>query len=239
MKTPRIVPSVAVALTLTLLMAASARAQSPFPPRDGALAVDASIEISGERLRREYDERLGGLGDLDGLMLVVPSCQPDPEVYLDEALQHYGMAPGPGEMYDDAVVWLVCYDPRFVGIYYSKENRLAAAFDQADVSNAVAGSMGENLANGNLTGALVVGIEGLAAAAPTAPGDQSAAGDQPQDADVPAAAGAEIGERELKSLNSSSLEVRGPENQSDALRRAVSTLLPKSRANGCPQKSNE
>ncbi len=50
---------------------------------------------------------------------------------------------------------------------------------------------------------------------------------------------AEIGERELKSLNSSSLEVRGPENQSDALRRAVSTLLPKSRANGCPQKSNE
>ncbi len=176
MKTPRIVPSVAIALALTLLMAASARAQSPFPPRDGALAVDASIEISGERLRREYEERLGGLGDLDGLMLVVPSCQPDPEVYLDEALQHYGMAPGPGEMYDDAVVWLVCYDPRFVGIYYSKENRLAAAFDQADVSNAVAGSMGENLANGNLTGALVVGIEGLAAAAPTAPGDQSAAG---------------------------------------------------------------
>lgn len=200
MKTPRIVPSVAVALTLTLLMAASARAQSPFPPRDGALAVDASIEISNERLRREYDERLGGLGDLDGLMLVVPSCQPDPEVYLDEALQHYGMAPGPGEMYDDAVVWLVCYDPRFVGIYYSKENRLAAAFDQADVSNAVAGSMGENLANGNLTGALVVGIEGLAAAAPTAAGDQSAAGDQPQDADVPAAAGAETAADESSRL---------------------------------------
>ena len=189
MKTPRIAPLAAVALAVALLPGApAARAQSPFPPRDGALAVDASIQVSAERLRREYEERLGGLGDLDGLMLVVPSCQPDPEVYLDEALQHYGMAPGPGEMYDDAVVWLVCYDPRFVGVYYSRENPLAEAFDQADVSNAVAGSMGENLANGNLTGALVVGIEGLAAAAPAATGDQTAAGDQPQDADAPAAA---------------------------------------------------
>lgn len=188
MKTPRFVPLALACAALALTPdAAPARAQSPFPPRDGVLAVDPSIPVSGERLQREYQERLGGL-NLDALMLVVPSCQPDPEVYLDEGLQHYGLAPGPGQLYDDALVWLVCYDPRFVGIYYSKDNPQAAAFDRADVSNLVAGSMGEKMAGDNLTGALVVGIQGLADAAAPAAQEPSTASDAPAAAADPAPA---------------------------------------------------
>lgn len=154
-------------LLLLALLPAPAAAQSPYPPRDGVLAVEEGIAVSGERVQREFTERLGQ-DEVDGLFLVVQSCQPDPEAYLDEALAHYRLAPGAGQMYDDAVVWLVCYDPRFVGIYYSSENPLSPAFEAARVSEVVAGSMGEKLAAGNLTGALVTGIEGLAGALPRA-----------------------------------------------------------------------
>ncbi len=174
------------ALPLLAGRAPAAAAQSAYPPRDGVLAVEEGIGISAERVQREFEERLGG-ADVDGLFLVVESCQPDPEAYLDEALAHYRLAPGAGQMYDDAVVWLVCYDPRFVGIYYSSENPLSPGFEQARVSEAVAGAMGEKLAAGNLTGALVTGIEGLAAALP-ATAAQPAAG---QADAVPAGAVAE------------------------------------------------
>lgn len=156
-----------LALLLLTLGPSPAAAQSPYPPRDGVLAVEEGIALSAERVQREFAERLGK-AEVDGLFLVVKSCQPDPEAYLDEALAHYRLAPGAGQMYDDAVVWLVCYDPRFVGIYYSSENPLSPGFEQARVSELVAGAMGEKLAAGNLTGSLVSGIEGLAGALPRA-----------------------------------------------------------------------
>ena len=61
---------------------------------------------------------------------------------------------------------------------------------------------------------------------------QEAAEDRLQELRAKGVRSAIVGERELKPL-AGVLEVRGPESQAEALRQAVSALLPKSRSSGC------
>ncbi len=143
---------------ITCLWATAALAQSPFPQRDGYVANGSTYALSNARLNREFEERIHRPYGLEGLLLVVTSCLPDPEVYLDRALEHYGLASAPGQLKNRALVLLVCQEPRFVGLYYGADNPYAARLDQDGTTAIVV----EHLAAGDFTGALAAGIDRLA-----------------------------------------------------------------------------
>ncbi|MCB9176929.1 MAG: hypothetical protein H6648_07180 [Caldilineae bacterium] len=149
-------------LAALALFAVPAGAQSAFPDRDGLLANGTDTVLSEARIQEEFSSRLGDPYHLDGLALMVDDCRPDPEVYLDEALVHYGLSAEAGKMYDDAVVWLICFQPRYVGFFYGADNPYAPEWDAAGVSDRAAGAMAEQLAAGNFTGGLTVGIDAVA-----------------------------------------------------------------------------
>jgi hypothetical protein len=159
-----------------------ANAQSPYPSRDGVVANGTDMAVSNERINREFADRLGDPYGLDGLALVVDSCQPDPEVYLDGALVHYGLAPEAGAMYDDAVAWLICLDPTYVGFFYAAGNEYASSFDEDEVT----AEMPAQLQAGNFTGALTSGLDGAVNAIE---GRGSAAVGMPEDNSLGAGAG--------------------------------------------------
>ncbi len=151
-----------LALALLAIAGIPAGAQSPFPERNGYLANGTDTELSEARIQEEIASRLGEAYGLDGLVLMVDQCLPDPEVYLDEALVHYDLAPDGGAMYDDAVVWLICFEPRFVGFFYTAENPYAPEWDAAGVADRASGAMAERLSAGNFTGGITAGIDAVA-----------------------------------------------------------------------------
>jgi len=136
-----------------------ATAQSAYPPRRGIFANGTDIALSEARLEAEFRDLIGSPFGLDGLVLLVDDCRPDPEVYLDGALVHYGLAAGPGQLEDDVLAWLVCLTPRYVGFMWSADNPLADRLDD----DAVTDAMVEGLQAGNFTGAIAEGFEVAAA----------------------------------------------------------------------------
>jgi len=148
----------ALALALSLAGAGSAAvpvaAQSPFPPRQGLVANGTDMVLSEPRLTAEFQERFAPHG-LEGVIVLVDDCRPDPESYLDLALVHYGLAPHPGGMYDDSVAWLVCREPRFVGFFFAAGNPRA---DRLDADRATA-PMVQALRDGNVTGAFTASFQ--------------------------------------------------------------------------------
>ncbi len=156
-----------------------AQGQTAFPERDGIVANGSSYALSSARINREFDERIGQPYGLEGLVLVVRSCRPDPEVYLDSALPYYGLASGAGQLRDRAVVLLVCEEPRFVGMFYGANNPYAGRLDQERTTAA----MVDHLAAGDFTGAVTAGIDrmarDLAADGGAAPADGARAGLSP------------------------------------------------------------
>ncbi len=137
--------------------AGRAAAQSPYPPRSGVLANGTTMSLSEDRINREFAERIGETYGLEGLVLLVDDCSPDPEVYLDGALVHYQLAPDAGAMYDDGVAWLVCMEPSYVGFFYAAGNPYASLFDQDEIT----ADMVPQLQAGNFTGAVTSGLDGV------------------------------------------------------------------------------
>jgi len=151
----------ALAVTLALGVAPFAHAQSPLPERDGSVANGTDLALSAARIDGEFQAAIGEPFGFDGLYLMVPDCRPDPEVYLDQALAAYGLAAADGQLDDGALVWFVCTEtPRFAGFFWSDDNPYAEALDEDDVVDA----MIAQLADGNVTGAAVDGIEVVAEA---------------------------------------------------------------------------
>lgn len=113
----RLTPPARAVLTALLcalsigLSPARADAQPKVPPRRGPLAIDSRQSIDREALSTAFTDRVGDVYGLEGLVIIVDSCGPDPETYFDEALMAYALAPRPGEMVDDAIAWMVCTDP--------------------------------------------------------------------------------------------------------------------------------
>ena len=152
----------AVVLTVTMwstLPTNHVLAQSPYPPLRGFVANGTEIAVSEARINNEFQERLTDAYALDGIVLLVEDCSPDPEVYLDEALVHYGLADAPGAMYDDAVAIFVCQEPSFVGSFWGADNLYADRFDD----DAIADAMIPDLQAGNFTGAVTSGMDTLVA----------------------------------------------------------------------------
>lgn len=135
-----------------------ASGQSPFPEKEGLVANGTSMAVSSARLSAEFEERIGGPYALEGLVLVVDDCRPDPEVYLDQALVAYDLAPRAGAMYDDAVAWLVCMEPRFVGFFYASDNPHAGVLDAEDASDAMVSPLRDE----NFTGAFTASMDVVA-----------------------------------------------------------------------------
>lgn len=177
--------ALAAAALCVLVAPSRAGAQSPLPERDGVVANGTDLALSAARIDGEFRVAIGEPYGQDGLFLLVPDCRPDPEVFLDDALDAYGMAAADGELDDDALVWLVCTEaPRFAGFFWSDGNPYAGSFDE----DAVVDAMIDQLADGNVTGALVDGIEVAAGAMA-----QAADGDGSVDADGSALAAAPAG----------------------------------------------
>lgn len=142
---------------LLLLPVTVTVAQAPFPERRGVLANGTDLALSESRINRDFAERLAAPYGLDGLVLLSPDCRPDPEVYLDGALVHYGLAAGAGQLADNAVAWLVCLEPRYVGFFYGAGNPYAERFDEAAITQA----MVEDLQAENFTGAVTGGFDAV------------------------------------------------------------------------------
>lgn len=137
-----------------LLLVPPLAAQSPFPAADGVLANGSTLALSSARINRDFVERIGQPFGLEGLVLAVASCRPDPEVYLDGALPHYGLASRAGQLNDRAIVFLVCQEPRFAGFFYAANNPYAERLDHDRVSTV----MTDHLAAGDYTGAITAAI---------------------------------------------------------------------------------
>jgi hypothetical protein len=130
-------------------------AQSPYPTRDGFVANGTDLSMSSARLSAEFDERLWSPYGLEGIAIVVDSCEPDPEVYLDGALPHYGLADAAGRQADEALVWLICFTPRYVGFTWAANNPYSAFLDD----EAATLPMVAQLQAGNFSGALLDSLD--------------------------------------------------------------------------------
>jgi hypothetical protein len=162
-------PVVAAVVLVVAGLSDRAGAQAPFPPRQGLVANGTEITVSQARLQAEFNERIGGPYSLEGLVLLVNDCRPDPESYLDQALVAYGLAPRAGEMNDNAVAWMVCLEPRFTSFYFAANNRYAGRLDETAATDV----MVQPLRDGNFTGAFTASFDVVAgqlggAAAPAA-----------------------------------------------------------------------
>ncbi len=164
----------ATALSLPLTAPDAVRAQSPYPPLRGYVANGTDIALSEARINNEFQERLADAHGLDGIVLLVENCEPDPEVYLDGALTHYGFADAPGVMSDGAVALLVCQEPRFVGSFWGADSPFADRFD----ADAVADAMTPGLQAGNFTGAVTSGLDEFVTAIELPEGSAALAGDE-------------------------------------------------------------
>lgn len=147
-----------VCLFVLTTFPAPVSAQSPYPEQDGFVANGSDVTLSLPRVQSEFDERLGEPYGVDGIAIIVDNCEPDPELYLDGALQHYGLSFAPGKMYDDSLAWLICSQPRYVGFFYAAGLPWAEEFDRLGAADMVTQAMAERLAAGNFTGALTVGV---------------------------------------------------------------------------------
>jgi hypothetical protein len=147
-----------VAAALVVTVVASVGAQSAFPERDGVVANGTDMALSAARINNDFRERIGDPYALKGLVLVVDDCRPDPEVYLDQALVHYDLAPRAGALANDTVAWLVCLDPRYTGFFYAAENPYANVLDEGAATDV----MVEDLRASNFTGAFTGSIDVVA-----------------------------------------------------------------------------
>ena len=136
-----VLPALLCALSIGL-SPARADAQPKVPPRRGPLAIDSRQSIDREALSAAFTDRVGDVYGLEGLVIIVDSCGPDPETYFDEALMSYALAPRPGEMVDDAIAWLVCTDPPEGRFAYSVNNRYKTYLDQSAVELAMVEAIG-------------------------------------------------------------------------------------------------
>ena len=145
-------------LVLLLALApAPASAQAPYPPRrdfvaDGTGSVGA--DDSG-RLSEDYAARIGERYALEGILIAVDDCRPAPDPYFDGALVHYGLAPRPGELVDDALAFFVCADLGYAGFSYAVGNAYARFLDPLRVERAMVGFVAE----GDVQAAVEAGIE--------------------------------------------------------------------------------
>lgn len=171
MRTP-ILP--AVALISILLGPAVASAQAGVPPRRGVLAIDSRQPIDRAALSAAYAEGIGEPFGLEGLVIIVDACGPDPERYFDEALLAYALAPRPGEMVDDAIAWLICLDPPEGRFARSINNRYGTYLDPATIELA----MFDSVAAGDPGTAAAEGIAAVEELLERAPRPRPAAGEE-------------------------------------------------------------
>jgi len=158
----------------TLAHGGAAHAQAEAPPRRGVLASSLATPISRGPLEALYRTSVAEPFALEGLVLAVDNCGPDPEAYLDEALLGYALSPRPGEMVDDALVWQICREQEIARFYFSVDNPYAGYLDPASVE----ADMAEALATGDVEAAARAGLQATAKqlelapprATPTPPG---------------------------------------------------------------------
>lgn len=171
MRTP-ILPT--VALISILLGPAVASAQAGVPSRRGVLAIDSRRPIDRAALSAAYAEGIGEPFGLEGLVIIVDACGPDPERYFDEALLAYALAPRPGEMVDDAIAWLICLDPPEGRFARSINNRYGTYLDPATIELA----MVDPIAAGDLGTAAAEGIAAVEELLERAPRPRPATGEE-------------------------------------------------------------
>ncbi len=147
---------------------APASAQASVPPRRGLLAIDSRQTIDRGALSAAYEAGIAEPFDLEGLVIVVDSCGPDPEKYFDEALMAYALAPRPGEMVDDAIAWLICADPPEGRFARSINNRYGTFLDPDTIEL----EMVDSIAAGELGSAAADGISAAVSLLERAPRSQ-------------------------------------------------------------------
>ncbi len=165
-RAPARVPSVLITLAVlaaalgSAVFAPTVHAQSPYPPRrgfvadgSGSLGVDESAQLT-----RDFAERIGERYALEGIVIIVDDCRPAPDPYYDGALVHYGLAPRPGEMVDDAVAFFLCLDLGHAGFSYAVGNAYGGFLDPIRVERAVA----PLVVGGDVGAAIEAGLDAVA-----------------------------------------------------------------------------
>lgn len=191
--------ALALALALSLALGPSpAAAQSEPPPRRGSLAIDSRQSIDRGALATAIGARIEEPFGLEALMIVVDECGPDPELFLDEALIAYALAPRPGEMVDDAIAWLICAEPPEARFARSINNRYGTYLDPETIELAMRAALeavepeaGEpgTVESGAVESEAVEPEAGEPGAGDLEPSDQGAGGSDTGNLEAAAAAG--------------------------------------------------